>query len=731
MLDDYKLKEAIQELKASANGFSDAGISERFERIEEDYQMMLDYMRRGYKDTKRDEMYKALVSKLYVLSLDIEQAELFREKSIYSEAYDKVKRVGWDNELIRFTLENFVSDIAMLQLEPNDVRLEKQRALYKRHQEFMSTLFRKIWLSFQWNENEADFYEQLLTSPTVDSRDAQLMVSALTLAAMRQFDILKLRTLMHVYKQSADMQVQQRALVGVAFSIDSDADPSGKQKELLMSFLDDEQVCRELVGMQMQVIYCLKSSDDYQEITDDLIPTIMKNSNLRITRFGIEEKEDDPMEDILDPGAVDRAMEEMERIVDRISAMSREGADIYFGGFKMMKNYPFFNDVANWLMPFFMEHPALNRPIDKVGGVGILRNIIDQGSLCNSDKYSLAMASASVFRRLPPPIREIMTKPFVVNPMEPENSMEKAALIRRMYLQDLYRFFTLFPQRDDLDDPYDFRKDIRDGSLRCFFFEQPLLADSPLNHYKVELGRFLLKHKRMIELGMLLRNMTMKDPDEETDEEIDEEFQQEYISYGKLQIAFLDYINNTELSIILCKNLLEMEPDNIKVMRTLARLLFNSGQFGNAAEYYEQLMKLQPDNRNHELNYCSAMLKTGIADERVMNLIYKLDYDAPDDLNVQRVKAWAMMMKGNTQQARTVYEKLTASKDRVPEDYLNAGYCEWIDRNVEKTIFYFTEYRRMLDDDDYDIGDNFSDDADLLISHGVTEAEMAMMRDLL
>ena len=42
------------------------------------------------------------------------------------------------------------------------------------------------------------------------------------------------------------------------------------------------------------------------------MPELMKNNNLNITRSGITEKEEDPMADVFDPGASERAMEKME-----------------------------------------------------------------------------------------------------------------------------------------------------------------------------------------------------------------------------------------------------------------------------------------------------------------------------------------------------------------------------------------------------------------------------------
>lgn len=52
----------------------------------------------------------------------------------------------------------------------------------------------------------------LLISPTVDSNDQQLLVSAVTLSLLNQYDIVKFRVLVNVYRRSQQVAVQQRAL---------------------------------------------------------------------------------------------------------------------------------------------------------------------------------------------------------------------------------------------------------------------------------------------------------------------------------------------------------------------------------------------------------------------------------------------------------------------------------------------------------------------------------------
>ena len=722
LLRKRRLMDAIQEMKGYASDYPEVRAAARLEKIEENYRLMLDFMKRGFKDEKREEMYKGLVHKLYILEMDTVQAEDFRKKALYSEAYAQVSRKQWDYDLIRYSLENFVTEMAMLSLEADDVRLTRERELYQRHAEFMSVLFRKIWLSYQWNEVEADFYESLFLSPTVESRDIQMMVSALTLASIKQFDILKFRTLVRVYQQTVDVHVRQRALVGIAFSINGEADFFGEQKQLILSLLQDDQVCRELLELQMQVVYCLNAENDNRTIQKDIMPSLLKNNSFEITRFGIIEKEDDPMEDILNPGAADQAMEEMEKTVGRMMEMQKAGSDIYFGGFSMMKNFPFFHDVANWLTPFYKENPALNDIVDKLSGTQLMDNIVDNGPFCDSDKYSFSFAMTSVIDHLPKNVKEMLGSAEALGPVMHENEMQTPAYIRRMYLQDLYRFFRLFPRRADLVNPFS-REDEYPHKRRSIFFADPLLDDSPITAYVVELGNFLLKHRRMEELDAVISNYDMRQTDN-TPEAL-----KKNIPYLLLKAVRNEYLSLGEVACMNYEMILALEPDNLRALKSLARLKFSFGDFERAATCYEKLIELQPDKRSHELNYSAVLLKLGEI-EKAMQLIYKLDYDSPSDVNVQRVKAWGLMAQGKLDQARELYARLRNGGQAQPADSLNAGYCEWISGDISQAADLFKDYLRLLNREQYNISIDFEHDADFLNQNGIGKTDMALMYDL-
>ncbi len=87
--------------------------------------------------------------------------------------------------------------------------------------------------------------------------------------------------------------------------------------------------------------------------------------------------------------------------------------------------------------------------------------------------------------------------------------------------------------------------------------------------------------------------------------------------------------------------------------------------------YYTELLKLEPGHKNYTMNRCVALLKLGRTSE-VREELFRLDYQYPEDMNVKRVLAWAMLSDNSLDKASQLYDTLLTSTP-AHEDYLNAG----------------------------------------------------------
>ncbi|MCR4852702.1 MAG: tetratricopeptide repeat protein, partial [Prevotella sp.] len=696
-----RLTDAIRQVRQFMTENPYIHSSDELERIESDYQLMLDYMQRGFTDPARSDIYASLLSRLsrYVRNLYIDY--LVKKSPFFIETAKRLPLSHLSNERIREVLESFVADVAMLSLDSDDVRKEKSRNLYKEHHDFMSTLFCSIVVGKQWTEADALFYQDTLLSPTIDSNDAQLLVSAIMLSAMNNSDPLKFATLLHVYRHSDVDAIRQRALVGWAFCLSAHNTPPTLVQSIHEA-CKDEQTVKEIIDMQKQVAFCTKADADYEHISRDIMPTLIKNNNLNITRQGIiTEKEDDPMEDILDPGAADRRMEEMEDSIQKMMSMQKAGSDIYFGGFSQMKRFAFFYQLSNWFTPFYAEHPGLSSVTAKLGNHRFMNNLLEIGPFCDSDKYSFALAMSSIIDRLPENMRSMLDNSEALGPVAPPEEIQTPAYIRRMYLQDLYRFFRLYPQRTDLFNPF--------APKNAVFTASPAFKDTNVVSHYASLCTFFRKQKNKQAFDLLVQEY--RDNDD--------------VNCKLLRATYFLENNHPSLAKPEIERLLELEPEHERGLLLMARACFMEEDYDEAANYYGKLHERQPQNKNYALNYCLSLCKKGDYEKAVTQL-YQLDYEHPDQPDVMRIQAWAFMGTRKLEQAERVYSRLlpdnpSASGLGASPDYLNAAYCQWFKGDIAKAISYFKEYVKNRD---VNLSEDFANDKDMLSLYEISDTDL-------
>ena len=684
---------AIAEMETYLAAYPQQQTIERLNGIKAEYELMTDYWRRGVNDPQLDQLYRHLLQRVYVLYANIASYYRMRSYPTLAGLYNRVRteRRDWSLTDIRREIEGFVSDIAMLELEPENSRQEKGEQLYKEHQAQMNSLFCYVLTSRMWTEGVGHDFEEILVSPTIDGNDQQLLVSAITLSLLNQYDMVKFRVLVNTYRRSQEEGVRQRALVGWVLAIKEEVrQVYPEQEELVLSLLSSKKVCEELTELQMQLVYCLNAEKDTNTIQKEIMPDLIKNNNLRINQFTIEEREEDPMEDILHPEASEQRMEKLEATFGRMMDMQKQGSDIYFGGFSQMKRFPFFYDISNWLVPFYLQHPDIVHFVRRMKGNKFVEKMMQTGPFCNSDKYSFIIAFQQVFERIPESMRNLLERGEATMGEVPEEELHTPAFIRRAYLMDLYRFYRLYPSRNEFENPFDIS---RNELGTCEFFSLWLFKASPLEPYKDAIVR-LLKRQKLEENVMRLLD-----------------------SYSENHHTVQYYIWSG-----MYENALALEPNNVRAMEGRAREVFNLGLYEEALETYDDLLLLYPDKPNYLLNKAICLVHLTEYEE-AQKILYRLNYDNPEDARVNRVLAWANLCSGKLEQANQIYQKLTSSEKPSSEDWQNAGYCCWLMGHIDEAAHCFKQYCASFAPD----REFFLFDYAFLKEHGISDTQIKLM----
>jgi len=686
--------------------------------LQNDFNLMTDYWQRGFNDPEREQVYSQLLKRLYVLATNIMTRDKMANSRFLTSVHNRPRHIrkDWTMSNVRHQLEDFVSDVAMLELETDDNRQERRKQVYQDHQLLMHDLFDYILTSRLWKESLGEAFTDILLSPTIDTNDQQLIVSAITLSALNAFGFNKFSVLMNVFMKTTDPAIRQRALVGWVLCIDeSKVSLYPEMAEMINKACEDETCRNELTELQMQLFYCMEAEQDQKKIHDEIIPDILKGSNIKVTRHGLEEVDDDTLEDILHPDTSERNMERMEESMKQMATMQKEGSDIYFGGFAQMKRMPFYNELSNWFVPFFPQHPAISNIWENTKGKKFLQIITQIGAFCDSDKYSFVLAFEQVLKQFPPKMLKMIengeASPLPLGGMIELEEQRQPAFIRRMYLQNLYRFFRLYPMRSEFASPFDDRE-------KYLFFANPLFGKNKLQENMTEVAAFLMKHRKNDEALSVLSNCDLAA----------NTFDYNMLMGNLLMRMPLD----TELSATeYFRHALDLRPDSEKALSGYARAQFRYHHYETALTSYEKLMKLKPEHTGFMLN--AAICMTNLQkNEEALKLLFKLDYEQPDNHKVKRVLAWVLTMSKRYEQAGKAYQQLLSQEKPEPVDMLNYGYCLWFQGDIMEAIVHFKQFLLTNGDENYNLEQEFmGTEHSLIASHNITDTEIYLMLDTL
>ena len=713
MLTNGELGTAMTEYEKVSADMVNPLLQERFQQICNDYRLMLDFLLRGFRDTERDRLYSQLIVRFDQLVADTDMNMQTENSQMFANIKKNLAAFSAQHDEVYGRLEAFVTDMAMTELEEEAIQDLKQKDLYERHYSFMSKLFEHIWLSSQWSDDDMAAYERLLLSPTIERNDIMLILSAVFLANSQCFDARKTLLMVNISAKATDEHIRQRALVGWALTLDERMSLYPQLTDAIREYCGNDGNTQQLVELQKQLYFCLNAERDNEAIQKDIMPDIIKNSNLNITRFGIEEKDEDTLQNILNPEAQEEAIDKVEQSFRKMVEMQKAGSDIYFGGFSQMKRFSFFFQTANWFAPFDVNHPAIKHVTGSGKQTAFIQALLKSGPFCDSDKYSFVLAMSNVFDRLPDNIKEMMNGESMFEVYNASQDTESPVYIRRMYLQDLYRFFKLYTNKQLLHNPFNSQHGKRGTAL---FIDHSVFCGTIADDRYTEIGQFLLRRNNTREAWSMIERLR--------------EIQSDSLLELRAQCLYMQ--GKGEEAEMLYRKVVEKNPDDAKAISALAKITFQTGRYDEAVEYYKHLQQQYPDKLSYQLNYCVALSKTPQVAESIETL-YRLYYENPDNHNVLRVLAWNLLVAKRTEQAGTEYEKLLQIGDQKAEDWLNAGYYYLIVRNVEKAVDMFRRYveeSKSAQDARHLIGRQIAADADVLLENGIDKIEMQLIVDL-
>lgn len=707
---------SLEKTLALTNELQLGEYSDRFEDLQQNYRYLIQYYSSGIDDPQRKLVYNKLTAKLFCLNSELHEELLLRNSTNFEYTqkryYPHTRRFNSNTELFRAL--NYYYNQSKLLLEDggnHDVELNRMRSNYE---QIFSELFGLFWLTTIYKTEDKTIFNQIIDDNYAGFIEKSIVVTALTLNLWRMFDESKLMLLFDACL-SKNQMVKQRAIVGIWFVLAKynrflPYFPAIRNRLVLLT--DDSHIVDNFKNTLIQIISTAETDKISKKMREEILPEVMKISPMLKdkmdpdTLLNAEEwNEGNPeWQDMLEKSGVSDKLKEL-------SDLQMEGADVYMSTFSLLKSFPFFAQLTNWFLPFDSQHSAVNELFNSEDN-NLINAFVGNNIMCNSDKYSFCLSILQMpesqrnmmknsFRMEAEQLSEITNEEAILNPTQ------KSKNISKLYIQDLFRFFKLYPHHSDFSDMFGFSLSMH----RTFLFE--ILAGNA--DFKTDIAEYYFAknhHNQALELF----------------EEIQLEAQPLATLYQKIGYMYqqtsqfdkaLDAYNKADF----------IQPDDSWTIRKMALCYRLTGNFEKALEFYQHADYLKPNQPAilMQIGHCLVELKRN---KEALSVYFKLDALEDENVKVWRAISWCSFVSGNPQQADYYLNKIL-DMEPTPQDYLNAGHVAWCQRKIVEAIDFYRKSLNLQQNNRDVFLDAFNDDKVFLIANGIDKDEIPLMLDAL
>lgn len=679
-LAERHLLSALQSLRGLAVMLKHYKIIEEVDSLFSSYHILLDYLAHGADDPERTKMYLDFTRRANELCDILErEVELTNDASFYTITYRTLEAIKGKN----FSFTSFL----------NNEGSERN-------------LFDAVFTSGIWTNEETDSVSHFLADDNIEPARRAMVMSAMTLSAMRFFDISKFLLLID-YTLSSTPLLYARAFVGSIFIHIVHPDRMRFYSYLayrLTEFVEITSFRYEMEMMQSQLFLTLEAKRIERQMREDIVPQVMQHiKHLRTNRslglndmlIGLDDTDLNP------EWETDNSHSKLLRSINEVEQLKQHGADTHLASFKILApRLPFFSVAANWFRPFTIDHPDLDKNLKDNP---LVKLIFRSSENCDLDKYLICLSFSQINERekikaMDENIEGMLKE---LEDQQTDNKHDEKLYLSevRSYVWNFYRFCTLFSHRENFVNPF----------KRNLF-----LADYPPFDEMLEKEGYLEQ----------LADEAFGDKSYDTARTLYERIQPAQITDKICQKMGYCYEKgqNWEKAAIYYEQAHKQNSQSTWTLKHLATSLRILGRYEQALAKYNEIEQIQSKDITLAMRQAECLIHLERYEE-AFKYLFKANYLSSDSANTARALAWCSLLTQKYEQAERYYTKVLADKP-TSTDYLNAGHTAWLSGN---TIEAVARYRKALPKENKE---NFlNEDAPMLTKAGLTADELAMMVD--
>lgn len=698
--------------------------------LEETYNYMLKYTVEGVFDPERQKVYRKLITSIFELADKVN--EVLRLRLSISVEYEKKRMIR--NSVIP-DLKAYLVELEVLysndrgSFQPGKANSRRDKdssqsdkitsaSEDKENQQKMQNLFYHIWFSDKLTSEEINHLSKFLSDKIIPLPYRSFMITSVMLSLQRFFDAGKIMLLFD-HCSSKEAEISQRALVGLLINLykyDSRIPFYQEIAGRLKILNENPSFKRNIERIIIQFIRSKGTEKLQQRIRDEILPEMIKISPYLKNKINLDSLMEESISDDKNPEWLDILNETpgLMNKMEEFTELQMKGDDVFMGSFSMLKSFHFFYEISNWFLPFFPDNPEIAENLDVKDQ--LIRQMVESVErapfLCNSDKYSFCLS----IQKLPKDNIEFMSQAMKAE-MEQVKELRddeellnpglKEEFISNQFIQDLYRFYKLFPRKADFEDIFNW----------CFdFHNKQAVGDILKEDTKVlrNIAEYYLAKDHFEEAAGIFSYLLEQEKSGELYQKIAwcyqkmNEFETALDAYLKAELYGVDQLWNHKKIALCFRNL--KKPDK-------------------ALEYYRVVEKIKPEDLGNQLNIGNCLLELEEYEE-ALKCYFKIEYLAPGNKKVWRPIAWCSFITGKKDQAEKYFRKLIEDEPNK-HDFINMGHVQWSLGNRKAALDY---YKKSITENGFseaEFLEVFEQDLLHLINQGVDKDDVPIMLDQL
>jgi tetratricopeptide (TPR) repeat protein len=553
------------------------------------------------------------------------------------------------------------------------------REFATRAEQLERRLFNRVWTVYPFSGADDASLREAMDDRSLPTYFKSLMVSAVLMGLMEQYDERRMMLLMDTYASAEDADVQVRSLCAllVGLWMYRSRNMSARLRHRLEALKEMPGWRSDVRTATMQYVRSRDTERITRKFNEEVIPEMMK------LRPEIEKLKDKPM----DPDAMDENPEwaemlEKSGVADRLKELQElqeDGGDVMMATFSKLKTFPFFNDMANWFLPFHSSHTQISAP-DQPEISSLVEIMGNAPMFCDNDKYSVALSLSQI----PAAQRDMMMSQLRMQ-SEQLDAVRMAGMggrnpgreeLAANYVRNLYRFFKLFRRKGEFTDPFAIGLNIPATPALSGEFDDPDTL--------MVIAEFYFKRGYYADaLEAFGRLAGMSAPSSAISQKMG--YCQQ--SLGNIPEALRHY-EEAEM----------LDSTSRWTMRRLAWCHRMLGDWEKALYYYNRLAEDRPDDVNLALNIGLSLVKLRRYDE-ALQYLFKAEFYCSGSEKATRALAWCTLLGGDFERCVKYTATLLASASPRPNDYINAGHLSLLTGHPGEAVDHYQEAIKELGGD--------------------------------